>query len=198
MTEADRPQSWDGRGCPDSEWLAGLLVGGPTAEERRRLADHVVGCPRCAADFRLLRELDLEARKRRTSWSGRAWAGAIAATVLLAVASGFLVMRQAPDVVRGPGVDTRPADGATLQAAPEELAWPAQPGARSYSVRLFRGEGTLLWESPATLEPSLALPDDVRALIAPGESAFWTVEIEGRVPRRRLGPFWFEIRSRQD
>jgi hypothetical protein len=190
--------SWSGAGCPDAEQLAGLLVDELPEGERQRLADHVVGCQRCTTDFRLLRDVHRAARGGQPAARRRVWLAAAAAAVVLTVGGGLLLVPPAPDAIRGTGLEPLPADGATLDAAPLELSWAPQPGARGYRVRLYRHDGDLLWEGPTTPAPGVPLPGEARALVAPGESAFWTVEVDGRVSRRRLGPFWFEVRVRTD
>jgi hypothetical protein len=73
--------------CPDAEALAALALGEGEVEARRELADHVIGCPACAADFRLLREMHEAAqnaeRPRRRPWLPAAAAAAAFAIGLL-------------------------------------------------------------------------------------------------------------------
>jgi hypothetical protein len=180
--------------CPDPELLAGLALGEAVSADRRALADHVVGCRRCAADFRLLRELHGEAQRparRRRFWGGLA---AAAAVVIVAVAG--LWPRGGEIATRGPGFATRPVDGAVLAAPPRQLEWPAQLGARRYRVTLHRGDGTRLWEAPPVDDPRLEIPTEVVTALAPGRSGYWVVDVEGPVRRQRLGPFWFEVGPR--
>jgi hypothetical protein len=60
-------------------------------------------------------------------------------------------------------------------------------------VKLFRGDASALWQAE-TREPAARLPRDVREGMRAGGSWYWTVEALGPVQRRRLGPFWFELR----
>jgi hypothetical protein len=178
--------------CPGAEALAALAVGEGDAAVRLALADHVGACASCAADFRLLRELHAEASPRARP-SRRAWLVGAAAAAVAAVALTPLLLRDRDDRVRGQGAQTRPADGERLGEPPETLAWPAQPGATGYRVKLFRGDASPLWESEATA-PVATLPPEVREGLRTGGSWYWTVEALGPVQRRRLGPFWFELR----
>jgi hypothetical protein len=185
--------------CPDAETLAALALGEGGARERGAVADHVVTCAACAADFRLLRELHGEARRTPMPEVARAsrrpWLGAgLAAALTLGV--GMLAFRpQGPtDEVRGGLASTRPADAAVLEAPPVELAWPPELGARGYRVKLFQGDGRLAWESATLTAPPASVPSDVRERVRRGGSWYWTVEVEGPARRRRLGPFWFRLR----
>lgn len=182
--------------CPDAEALAGLALGEGDDDARRRLADHVAGCAACAADYRLLREMHREAsREPARRPSRRAWIAAAAAASLAAGVLAPLLLREAGDPVRGTAVEVRPADGAVLQAPPAALEWPAEPDARGYRVKLYRGDASLLWESGDVAGPPATLPPKVRDGMRAGESWYWTVEAAGPVQRRRIGPFWFQLRA---
>jgi hypothetical protein len=180
--------------CPDADALAGLALGEADGADRLALADHVASCAACAADFRLLRGLHAEASPRTTArGSRRAWIAA-AAAALAAVALSPLLLREPAESVRGRAPEVRPPDGAMLEAAPESLAWPDQPGARAYRVKLFRGDASLVWDSDDIGRPPASLPADVRGGMRPGGSWYWTVEALGPVQQRRMGPFWFQLR----
>jgi hypothetical protein len=87
--------------CPDAEALAALALGEGEPEARRNLADHVIACPACAADFRLLSEMHDTAQRveRRRAWPWLPAAAAAAAVATFAV--GLLVGRAGPP--RDPG-----------------------------------------------------------------------------------------------
>ncbi len=182
--------------CPNAEVLAGLALGEGETDSRRALADHVVGCPACAADFRLLRELHREASGARPGgWvrSRRTWLVAGLAAVLVGISLVPLLQREPVDV-RGPVASVTPPDGAVLEAPPAALAWQAVPGALGYRVKLFRGDSTPAWESGVVSDPTVSLPAEVRAGMGGGGSWYWTVESLGPVHRRRTGPSWFQLR----
>jgi hypothetical protein len=80
-----------------------------------------------------------------------------------------------------------------LAEPPATLAWPAQPGATGYRLKLFRGDASPLWQTEVT-EPPASLPAEIRLGMREGGSWYWTVEAVGPVQRRRQGPFWFELR----
>jgi hypothetical protein len=120
---------------------------------------------------------------------------AAAAATLAAVVLAPLLLRETTDEVRGTTAQAVPADGAVLDAPPVALAWPPEPGARGYLVKLYRADATLLWEGDIAAPPA-ALPAATRDAMRPGQSFYWTVEATGPVQRRRLGPFWFQFRPR--
>jgi hypothetical protein len=84
-----------------------------------------------------------------------------------------------------------PANGATLEAAPNEFQWPEQAGAESYRVVLRNAAGTPIWRSePVELNHAsidAALQDET------ARTYYWTVEVEGAGTARELGPFWFQL-----
>jgi len=184
--------------CPDAEALAALAIEDAPSDERQRLADHVVSCPACASDYRLLRELHEEAgqKRRARSLSRTAWLVAGLAAAAALVLGVRPLLRARVDGSRGTAAAVEPADGAPLPSAPAELAWPAELGARAYRAQVFAGDGTPVWDAESSAQPRVAIPEDVRSRLRPGGSYYWTVRVEGPVQRRRLGPFWFQLAAR--
>jgi hypothetical protein len=185
--------------CPTAEELAGLVLGEGQPDSRRRLADHVVGCVRCAADVRLLMELDAEARlarpqaaPRRIEAGQRRWVSWLAAASLLLALAGTLPSPPG-DRLRGAEAAARPRDGAVLAEAPARLEWAPELAARHYRVRFFRVDGAFLWESAPVEAAALELPPELRARLATGGFFYWTVRVEGPTLRSRLGPYWLEV-----
>ena len=84
-----------------------------------------------------------------------------------------------------------PEPGAALAAAPTELRWSAQPGARQYRVTLRDASAAIVWQSAATRDPRVELgaPPPLQA----GGTYFWAVSVEGAVAADELGPFMFQI-----
>jgi hypothetical protein len=208
MTDERVPSPAAGRACPDAEALAALALGEGAPEARAALADHVVTCSSCAADFRLLRALHAEASPEmpEASVAGpagaprklprRRWVLGAAAAALVAAGLGPLLLQKSGDRVRGPDVAVQPGNGAVLDAPPPELAWPAEPNARAYRVRLFRADSTPAWDSGEIPVTTAALPAGVRESMRPGDSFYWTVQADGPVRQPRIGPFWFQIVTR--
>jgi hypothetical protein len=90
-SSGEDPRTAGAGACPGAEALAALAMGEGEPDERRAVADHVVACAACAADFRLLRELHHEAlpaaprdrRPARRAWLATAAAAAVGAVVLV-------------------------------------------------------------------------------------------------------------------
>jgi hypothetical protein len=95
----------------------------------------------------------------------------------------------------GNGAETAavvPASGLTLDAFPNELHWPAQPGARSYRVVLRDAPGEPIWRSAAVAGAHTAV--DVTVRESATRTYYWTVEVDSAGGVRELGPFWFRMR----
>jgi hypothetical protein len=187
-------------GCPEDEVLAALVLDELQGEERLRVADHLTGCARCPERYRLLAELHQEARPAaHRPWRRGLWLTAAAAAAV--IAAGAVVRLGWPDrpadELRGPEAarSIAPAPDAVLTAPPAELAWAAEPGAEGYRVRLFDARAERLWEGERTASTSQLLPAEVQRRLTPGAAYFWVVEVEGPADRRRLGPFWFQLKG---
>ncbi len=182
--------------CPAPEELAAVATGELTEPERTRLADHVVACARCAADWRILSEThrDLSPQRgARLRW----FALAAAAVIALAGAGALILLRseRRDDAFRGTAVapaSVEPAEGATLASPPSALHWPAQRDAEGYRVKLFASSGDAVWDADAGNLDRIAVPEAVRSRLQPGRY-FWTVEVRLPLERQRLGPYPFTI-----
>jgi anti-sigma factor RsiW len=180
--------------CPSEEELVSLVVGEASADERARLADHLVACARCAATYRTLGDLHREAssagrRAGRVTWTQRRLVVWAAAAVLL-VAVG-VALRVAPvrlptggpqgEVMRGRPLTAAPVEpeqGARLATPPRRLAWKAEDAGATYRVVLYDVESVPIWESDRTSEPALALPSTVQDRLARGGTFYWRVRVE--------------------
>jgi hypothetical protein len=185
--------------CPSPETLAELAIGEVPEAERARLADHIVACARCAADWRILSETHRESspeRGARIRWFPIAAAAAVLAVV------GFLVFRPTPpraETARGRPAALEgaiaPKPGDRLDAPPRDFVWTPPAGTSSARVRLFDASGRREWESEALKESKTTLPDAVGAALADG-SYFWTVDVETATGAEKLGPFPFDLARR--
>ena len=187
--------------CPDAQDLTALAIG--ETADRERIADHIVSCRQCGADYRILLDLHEEASAPlRSRTSARAWI-AVAAVALAAAAGALLFLRAGRgagdgEAIRGSAASqiaapVVPAAGATLAKPPARLTWPGQGSAEGYRVKLFGASGEKLWESERVSRPSIDLP--LAALsFENGRRYFWTVEVETPLEKTRLGPFWFTLR----
>jgi hypothetical protein len=191
--------------CPTPETLAGGILGELSADERLRLADHVVGCRRCSDDWRILDETHATASPRRSRVRPLALVGAAAAMLLVAMAGVLLVSRGRPapsEAVRGAAAGARaardavsPKSGSRLGTAPSELAWRAPAGSIRQRARLYDAGGRVLWQSEPGNESRVAIPDSVRSTLVNGDY-FWTVELETPEGAAKLGPFLFGLERR--
>jgi hypothetical protein len=179
--------------------LTALATGELTEAERARLADHVVGCTRCAADWRILSETH---RGLSPQSGGRLrWFGLAAAAAMIAVVSLLFLRAPAPrrEALRGkiPGdeVAASPKAGSRLEAAPREFAWQPPAGAANQRFRLFEASGKRVWESEPLSDAKTTLPEAVAEALPDG-TYFWTVEVETAAGAEKLGPFPFDLARR--
>jgi hypothetical protein len=165
VREADRPA------CPAEDRLRALVEREGPEAERLATLDHVGACVACARELELLRALRVAApARRRVSLASLA----IAASLLLAVGGGVLIVRgtgpRSGDVVRGP------SEAAVSLVAPTAgdrvLRWHRVPGAVSYTVEILARDGSLV-ASATTSDTMFAVPDSVR--LAPDAADRWWV-----------------------
>lgn len=201
-------------GCPSPEDYLRLESGEVTPEERRRLEEHADRCAACSAERDLARlfaappgeiasrQEDVDhivshLEKLRLSETPRplafptarrraipAWAGSLAALVLLAVALGLYLSRtEAPPPLRDPGLETVVRGGEVRLVGPigefpdlpREFRWERVDGARSYRVTLRAVDESVIWQE--TVEAaSASLPADVAAGLHPAVLYTWSVE----------------------
>ena len=145
----------------DDDTLERLATGELDADQQTRARAHADACPSCAALVRgvtLLqagaRQIDPAAPRARPAMSRRAWIPiGIAAALALAVVVPMVTARwrQATEPPSG----TRAAQGdvpvpirptGQLADPPARFEWRPFKGAQAYELRLFREDGTLLWE----------------------------------------------------
>jgi hypothetical protein len=191
--------------CLEDERLLALALGELRDAEREAAVEHVLGCGRCAGEWRLLREVRCEvaaALPAPRPAIGSRGLSAIAAG-LAAVGLGTLLLldvgRVSPPhgpgpVLRGGTVEAEadPPDGALLGTVPAVLAWRAPEAAGGYRVSLMDAGLAPIWDSPRLSEPRAELPQELRQALQPGAEYLWSVEVYGSGVRR-LGPFRFEL-----
>ena len=118
-------------GCPDPEALAALAVGGDLAA-RSELADHVLTCAECRADFRLLARMHRTAQEIEHA-PRRAWLPPLAAAAA-AFALGLLLGRTGPFPRPVPPAAT-PTAAASAPAADERAGEVADLRSRLEAAR---------------------------------------------------------------
>lgn len=152
------------------------LVSGDAGDaERAELFDHVLACERCSTIWRGVLALQQDAAAQglvapavqpRASWRSPAVALAIAATLILAVGSVFIIRRPAPvaDTVRS-GDQLATIDGLMMAYDRDYVptfVWPPVISATQYRVEVFSADGKPVW-SRTQAAPPLPWPADVTA-----------------------------------
>lgn len=188
-------------GCVAPERIVAAVAGELPAAERRAVLEHAEACAACGAELALAREYfdssadasEVEAvlerlpenpfasrplaevvpfrPRRRPAFRPAAWAAA--ASVLLAVALGWVALRERgpgalpdrpiEDVVRGGRIEIATPLGA-LPEAPGEIAWSPVERAASYRIEILGVDG----ETVATAEtaaPAWSLPAATRGAL---------------------------------
>ena len=187
--------------CPEDEVLTSLVLDEPQGVARRRLADHVVACPRCRESYEILRRLHHEAAchlEPRRFGGPRVVAAAVAVFAVLSLTLFIARWDRAPEThgIRG-GTKvapvTIPPDGARLSHSPDHLEWSGPDEVASRRVVLYDEESVPFWESEPTSEAKVALPEAVRGRLDAGGLYYWrVVGTEG--PHPHAGPlFRFEV-----
>jgi hypothetical protein len=171
--------------CPDELVLADFVDGRLTPQNRAPVVAHLLTCARCRALVKATSDLATSAagstpQKRRVwqRWSLPVGLAAAAALVL------FLVPRGGDDNptpgLREPTVTSTIAPvpiapvGASVAHA-QRFTWSSAPGAERYRVRLYDGEGSVLW-SVETADTAAVLPDSVT--LQQRVPYFWRVEAQ--------------------
>lgn len=171
--------------CLDEVAIADFVEGRLLPEARAPAVAHLLTCARCRsvvrATGRVLADPALvpEARERRwRRWSVPLGLAAAAALVLL------LWPRRVDDRGTLPGLrePTLTTTVAPLPIAPrasvtrmDRLVWSSVPRAERYRLRLYDGEGSVVWRVETT-DTFVMLPDSVR--LSPRTSYFWRVEAQ--------------------
>ena len=159
------------------EAIAALVRREGPESERLATLDHVMSCADCRNDFDLLRAVEDAGRQAGAARAARpTWLmpAALAASLLMAVGVGRLVMRPAgDDITRGsetgapallrPGAQTVAGEAITF-------AWSAAPGARKYTVEMLDAGGGVV--ASAETADTTATPAGTAGLAA-GDYTWW-------------------------
>ncbi|MEE4273068.1 MAG: hypothetical protein V2I67_15450 [Thermoanaerobaculales bacterium] len=202
----------DEDGHPSSADWERLACGELEGEPRRRLLDHVMGCPMCADIYRALDIVRSEApvfdegaprpekaqtRPARSRWAS--WRGmgvlAIAATAVLVV---VLPLQRGGDSEVEPGIVVRSGNeaGTLRPVAPVGevrwrpgddvvLEWAADAPNGPYVVEILDGGGEPVWTGPDTEDTETVWPGD--AVPGPGQY-YWRVLAGGASSDRDDSP----------
>jgi hypothetical protein len=181
----------DRASCPSPEAIQALVR--REGHETARLAtlDHVMSCGECHTELDLLRTVE-EAGQRSGAASvpsRRRWMmpAALAATVLIAVGLGRVVLQPSADTVRsGDGAHVELiAPGAEVPSgAPVSFAWRPVEGASRYRLEVLNESGDLTIEAETH---DTALTSASAARLAPGSYQWWVIAFSpGPGPRSEL------------
>ena len=171
----------DRASCPPPEAIQALVR--REGDEASRLAtlDHVMSCGDCRTELDLLRTVE-EAGQRSGAVAApgrRRWVmpAALAATLLLAVGLGRLVLKPAEDTVRSgdTGRVELIAPGAEVPAgSPVSFAWRPVEGASRYRLEVLNPSGDLAIEAETH---DTALTSDSASRLAPGSYQWWVIAL---------------------
>lgn len=164
---------------------------------------HLETCARCQAELALFREIDREAtspeEERDVQWIANElkrrnkvvvpfptnrWRAlySIAAALVVVIGIGWWTQMREPSIdvpqdqtiYRSVRLDII-APAGDLAQAPNELRWNAVPNASRYHVQILEVDATQVW-SADTVQPRIALPQEIIAQFAPGKSLLWEVK----------------------
>jgi len=113
--------------------------------------------------------------------------GALAAVLVVAAGVTVYTLRSrtgaAPDLVGEGALRSQSvvlvSPLGDLDARPAELRWQPVPSAAAYQVEILEVDRHGLWKSE-TPQTHLAIPENIRALMAPGKTLLWQVTARGQ------------------
>lgn len=185
--------------CPSPEEMGRLAAGELAPEERSRLLDHALACPRCGEEITLFPAFRDWASESAATLADRSLRPArhplldtllpLATVLFLAVGAALWLRPMAPvdGVYRGADAAAwtlAPPPGASLAEAPRrlELVAEASVGA-TYEFQVFDEELAVVWRSPPRGEPWVEVPEQVRLRLRGGAFS-WRVVVDDGLARR--------------
>jgi hypothetical protein len=172
--------------CLEEFGVADFIDGRLSPDTRASVVAHLLTCGRCRSLVNATIRFDAEpaviepvpARRRWRRWSvpvGLAAAAALAVLLLPRFRDESTPGLREPTVTSTIApVPITPAPGASV-ARVDSLVWSSVPKAERYRVRLYDGEGSVLWTTETT-DTSAALPDSLK--LQPRVAYFWRVEAQ--------------------
>jgi anti-sigma factor RsiW len=174
--------------CLEESAIADFVDGRLTPEERAPRVAHLLTCARCRslvrgtgallADDAVAKAIPKAVDHRWRRWSLPVGLAAAAAVLLLVwprstehTESTPGLRDSTPTIINAPVLIAPRASVARV----DRFVWSSVPGVERYRLRLYDGEGALVWTAE-TADTVAALPDSV-ALSAPG-TYFWKVEAQ--------------------
>lgn len=138
----------------------------------------------------------------RLLWSARWRVAAVALIMLIAAGASLMIWRaerfedEAISNVRGNAaimMQVEPPDRAVLVETPASFSWSKVESAVNYKIVVYDIESTPIWESAATTETTISLPEKVRNELPKGGQIYWRVFIFGSDGELRSELFQFTI-----
>jgi hypothetical protein len=162
----------------DPQELAAFIDGGLDGSELNTVVVHLADCDVCRAEVAAVRDtLAADVRRVRPAWIAAAAAVVLAGVFFL----GSLVQTGATDtgpVLRNGDEATSSivtvAPGDSVDSADLRFVWRSVGDDATYTVRLMRTDGEVVWSEAQVRDTSRAIPADVS--LATGNTYLWTVE----------------------
>jgi hypothetical protein len=175
--------------CLDELVVADFLDGRLMPEARAPVVAHLLACGRCRSMVRAAGALLADAEVARSmprdsSSSRRRWSLPVGIAAAAALLIAVLPRQEPPPVLREPDITSTvapvPIAPRASVAGIDRLVWSSVPGAARYRLRVYDGEGSVVW-MVVTTDTAVMLPDSV--VLSPGVSYFWRVEAESEFQR---------------
>lgn len=159
--------------------VAAYLEGATTGDVRAVIEEHLVACAACRDELVAARQLASTVLGR--PWSpSRVWIAAAAAVLLFAVLRPIPEEperhRESPVMSVIAPVAIAPAGVIRGESNPAFL-WTSVPNADRYIVRVFSGDGAVLWLQQ-TSDTTMQFPDSLRRVLRREVTHYWRVEAQ--------------------
>lgn len=186
--------------CPSAERIWAARRGELAAEQRRRIVDHLSGCPACAESWRLAQDLHVATTDQRSlravagpSRRYKLWAAAAAVLILVGLATypyvvGTFQFGQPPDSgFRGGDLGEIRSLISEAEPLPRQhclLRWSPGPEGVLYELTVTTSDLELVVQVDQLETPEFLIPANDLSGIASGGELFWKVGMtlpDGRV-----------------
>jgi hypothetical protein len=173
-------------GCPSPEAIARSFEPSASARKKRKIVDHVSGCPFCRDEFLMFLEIQKRDPARPEASSprppGRPLLWQIACVFLglgLVTTSYFMFVHQKEISTMRQRLETglvllSPKVGQSL-SGPLVFRWRGRQASEYYVLELFDDALLPVWASDRIRKPQVLLPVEIRSTLQPGRSYFWMV-----------------------